>query len=284
MRAAQSSRIAVRVSLRRAAHQILDRPLVLEDPMALPMVGRHVAAALEKTPDKFEAQLGTTVLRALLVARSRMAEDALAQAIAGGVRQYVVLGAGLDTFAYRQHVAGLRVFEVDASAAQEFKRSRLKESAIPEPASLTFVPVDVEHQSLVDALVRAGLNPAQPAFFSWLGATPYVPSAVVWRTLQAVVDLCAGGGGITFDYVVPVGSLNFLQRAKFAVLSTHETEPGESFQTSFDPEALKARLLALGFTDVRDRGPEALNRKYFSSRTDGLAVGDVGHVLTAWSK
>lgn len=283
MLAAQPSRDAVRASLRRAAHQILDRPLVFDDPVALPMVGRQVAAALAKNPEKFEAQLGSSAVRAFLVARSRMAEDALAKAVAGGVRQYVVLGAGLDTFAYRNGVEGLRVFEVDRPATQEWKRSRLKESAIPEPPSLTFVPVDVEQASLADALVTAGLNAAQPAFFSWLGAVPYLAGPLVWRTLEAVAGLCRGGGGITFDYVVPVASLNFLQRAKFAVRAPGADE-GEPVRTFVDPDALQSRLLALGFAEVRDRGPEALNRRYFSNRADDLAVGEMGHVLTAWSK
>jgi methyltransferase (TIGR00027 family) len=284
MRVAEPSRTAVRVALRRAAHQILDRPLVFADPIALPMVGRQVAAALEKNPEKFAAQLGATEVRAFLVARSRMAEDALAKAIAGGVRQYVVLGAGLDTFAYRQTVDGLRVFEVDHPATQAWKRSRLTESAIAEPASLTFVPVDFERQSLADELMRGGLDPGQPAFFSWLGVTPYLTKDAVWRTLQAVVTLCRGGGGITFDYVVPVESLNFLQRAKFAMLAGRVAEAGEPVQTFFDPDVLKQQLLALGFAEVRDRGPDALNRRYFANRTDDLAVSEMGHVLTAWSK
>jgi methyltransferase (TIGR00027 family) len=284
MIAAQPSRTAVRVALRRAAHQLLDRPVVFVDPIALPMVGRQVAAAMQSHPEKFETQLGARTLRAFLVARSRMAEDALAKAVEGGVRQYVVLGAGLDTFAYRNHTPGLRVFEVDHPATQEWKRTRLKESEIAEPDSLTFVPVDFERQSLRDELVRAGLDPARPTFFSWLGVTMYLTKPAVRATLTAVAELAKGGGGITFDYAVPVESLNFIQRAKYAVLANRVAAAGEPFQSFYDPDALKQQLLATGFTDVRDRGPDALNRKYFAGRTDDLAVDEMGHVLTAWSK
>lgn len=280
----QPSRTAVRVALRRAAHQILDTPLVFEDPLALQMIGREVAAAMQKDPSRFETQLGSMTLRAFLVVRSRIAEDALAKAVAKGVRQYVVLGAGMDTYAYRQQVPGLRVFEVDQPATQEWKRMRLKEVGLAEPDSLTFVPIDFERQSLADELTRAGLDRTQPAFFSWLGVTPYLTKRAVWTTLEAVAALAGTGGGITFDYAVPVESLNFLQRAKFAVLAARVAKAGEPFQTFFDPAALKAKLLALGFAKVRDRDADALNEKYFADRTDGLSVGDMGHVLTAWSK
>ncbi len=284
MIAPQPSRTAVRVALRRAAHQILDTPRVFEDPLAVQMVGRQVAWALQKTPAKFESQLGAPALRALLAVRSRIAEAALARAIDTGVRQYVVLGAGMDTYAYRQTVPGLRVFEVDQPAMQAWKRMRLKEVELVEPDSLTFVPVDVEQHSLVEALERAGLDRAQPTFCSWLGVAPYLTDAAVWTTLRAVAEITKAGGGITFDYVVPVESLNFFQRAKFAVLAARVAEAGEPLRTFLDPEALKAKLLALGFTKVRDRGPDALNEKYFADRADDLRVGEMGHVITAWSK
>jgi len=284
MTAAQPSRTAVRVALRRAAHQILDKPLVFEDPLALQMIGREVAWPLQKDPARFEAQLGSPTLRAFLAVRSRIAEDALAKAISQGARQYVVLGAGMDTYAFRQQVSGLRVFEVDQPATQAWKRMRLKEVELAEPESLTFVPVDLEQQSLIEALERAGLDRAQPTFFSWLGVTPYLTETAVWTTLEAIAAMTKAGGGITFDYAVPVSSLNFLQRAKFAVLAARVAKTGEPFQTFFEPDALKAKLLGLGFTKVKDRDADSLNEKYFANRTDGLSVGDMGHVLTAWSK
>lgn len=284
MNAAEPSRTAVRVALRRAAHQILDKPPVFEDPLALQMIGREVAWPLQKDPGRFEAQLGASTLRAFLAVRSRIAEDALAKAINQGARQYVVLGAGMDTYAYRQQVPGLRVFEVDQPATQAWKRMRLKEVELAEPESLTFVPVDFEQQSLIEELERAGFDRSQPAFFSWLGVTPYLTEAAAWTTLQAVATMTKAGGGITFDYAVPVSSLNFLQRAKFAVLAARVARAGEPFQTFFEPDALKAKLLSIGFVRVKDRDADALNAKYFADRADGLSVGDMGHVLTAWSK
>lgn len=284
MNPGQPSRTAVRVALRRAAHQILDSPLVFDDPVALQMVGREVGEAMRKDPSRFETQLGASTLRAFLVVRSRIAEDALAAAFANGVRQYVVLGAGMDTFAYRQTMPGLRVFEVDQPSTQEWKRLRLREVGLAEPASLTFVPVDFERQQLDASLISAGFDATQPAYFSWLGVTPYLTSPAIWTTLGVIAALGKTGGGVTFDYAVPVESLNFIQRAKFAVLARRVAAAGEPFQTFFDPGDLRRRLIETGFVDVRDRGPDALNAKYFSNRSDGLSVGDMGHVLTAWSK
>lgn len=283
MNPALPSRSAVRVSLRRAAHQLIDRPLVFDDPLALTIIGREVATAMQKAPDKFEGQVGAPTLRAFLAVRSRIAEDALATAVSAGVRQYVVLGAGLDTFAYRNPFADLRVFEVDAPAMQEWKRLRLRETGIAEPAALTFVSVDFEQPTLVDDLVRAGLNAAEPTFFSWLGVTPYLTREAVVSTLRMVAPLTRGGGGITFDYAIPVESLNFFQRARFRVLATRLAAAGEPFLSFFEPLALRTLLESLGFTDVRDRGPDALNRKYFSDRSDDLSVGEMGHVVTASS-
>lgn len=284
MKPGQPSRTAVRVALRRAAHQILDKPLVFDDPLALQMVGQEVAAALQKDPARFESQLGAPVLRAFLAARSRIAEDALAKAIRNGTRQYVVLGAGMDTYAYRQQVAGLRVFEVDQPATQDWKRMRLTEVGLAVPESLTFVSVDFEQQVLADELERAGLDRAQPTFFSWLGVTPYLTKDAVWRTLETVAAFTRAGGGMTFDYAVPADSLNFLQRAAFAVLAKRVEEAGEPFQSFFDPSGLNARLQAMGFATVRDRDADAINAKYFADRSDGLAVGAIGHVVTAWAQ
>ena len=136
----QPSRTAHRVAVRRAAHQIWDHPRVFEDPVALRIIGPDEAAAI--SPAKPEETTFERHLRAFVVVRSRYAEEQLAEAVARGVRQYVVLGAGLDTFAYRNPFPDLKVFEVDHPATQAWKRRLLEAVAIPVPASLTFVAVD----------------------------------------------------------------------------------------------------------------------------------------------
>src|SRR3954451_3542763 len=142
MREGQGSRTAERVAERRAAHQVRDRPLVLDDPIALRVIRPDVAHELRTNPPTREATKLGPFLRAFFVMRSRFAEDALAAAVSEGVRQCVVLGAGFDTFAYRNPFPELRVFEVDHPDTQAIKRERLVQGRIEIPSSLTFVPVD----------------------------------------------------------------------------------------------------------------------------------------------
>src|SRR4029077_18672202 len=127
------SRTAERVAMRRAAHQLLDHPRIHDDPLALTILGDARAAALRADRGWFEDDVMAPVLRAFLAVRSRLAEDALAQAVAAGVRKYVVLGAGLDTFPHRNPYPALRVFEVDHPATQAWKRQRLADAHIAVP-------------------------------------------------------------------------------------------------------------------------------------------------------
>jgi methyltransferase (TIGR00027 family) len=271
---------ALRVALRRAAHQLLDDPRVLDDPMALRIVGDH-ASALRADPGAYDRTAFDRALRAFLVARSRVAEDGLASAVAAGVRQYVVLGAGLDTFAYRNPFADLRVFEVDAPSTQTWKRSCLAAGGIDLPAGLTFVPVDFERQALTDELQRAGLRSDRPTWFSWLGVTPYLAPEAVIATLRDVVQLARDGGGVAFDYGVDSASLTLRERAVVAVLRSRVRRAGEPFKSTFKPSDLAARLAAIGFSRVVDLDARALNARYFAGRSDSLRVGSIGHVVVA---
>ena len=132
-----------------------------------------------------------------------MAEDTLAQAVAAEVRQYIVLGAGLDTFAYRNPYPGLRVFEADHPATQAWKRQHLADAHIAVPESVTFAAIDFASEPLPRALRTAGLHGDEPSFFSWLGVTPYLEPANVLATLAAIAPFAANGGGVVFDYNVP---------------------------------------------------------------------------------
>src|SRR5271168_3230628 len=160
MEPSRPSRTALRVALRRAAHQLYDAPpLVLDDPIAVPILGDIYAAELHRTPTRPDRPF-SVALRAFLVARSRYSEDNLARAVAQGVRQYVLLGAGLDTFAHRNPYPQLRVFEVDHPATQQWKRELLAAGSLPAPRNLTYVPVDFENQTLAEQLRASGFDSA----------------------------------------------------------------------------------------------------------------------------
>jgi methyltransferase (TIGR00027 family) len=280
---AQHSRTAMRVAMRRAAHQLLDRPLVLDDPIAIPILGRETAAALRADPRQFEKGRLSSYMRAFFAVRSRFAEDQLAAARAAGVDQYVILGAGLDTFAYRNPSPDrpLRVWEVDHPATQAWKQERLAESAISIPENLTFVPIDFERETLTDALAAADFDPAAGAVFSWLGVVPYLSRSSVMATLAYVASVTAASGGVVFDFGIPPGQLTMMQRVAFEALAARVRAAGEPWQTFFDPAELSRDLLALGFAVAEDIPPAVINARYFSGRGDGFEVGGMGHLMWA---
>lgn len=191
---------AVMVALQRAAHQTLDQPPLFADPFAACILPPMARGILETNPDRIGRSWYSSYLRAALAARSRIAEDALADAVARGVTQYVVLGAGLDTFALRNPHPALRVFEVDHPNTQAFKRQRLQDEGLKPAGSLTFVPVDFERQDLTVELLTAGLDPTKSTFFSWLGVTPYLELPAIDATLRSVASLAGRDGGIAFDF------------------------------------------------------------------------------------
>jgi methyltransferase (TIGR00027 family) len=267
--------------MRRAAHQLLDRPLVHEDPLALAILGETQSATIRADPGRFEDGVVAPFLRAFLAVRSRVAEDALSEAIVAGIRRYVILGAGLDTFAYRNPYTELQVLEVDHPATQEWKRRRLEDARIAVPKGVRFVSVDFSKEQLSTALVKAGLRAEEPTFFSWLGVTQYLEPSDVLSTLTAIASFAANGGGVVFDYSIPPAQLALQQRTAFGQLAARLAAAGESFRASFEPGRLDEAMMAMGFHQLRDMGPDELNAKFFSNRTDGLRVGGSGRIMVA---
>jgi methyltransferase (TIGR00027 family) len=280
MQEGRFSRTAQRVAIRRAAHQLLDHPPVLDDPFALRIIGAETAQALQSSSREDHAFY--PAFRAFMAARSRYAEDELAHAIQHGVKQYVVLGAGLDTFACRNSYPELRVFEVDHPATQAWKREQLQAANIVIPTSLTFVPVDFEKQALADELRQCGFDGNAPAFFSWLGVTPYLTHAACMGTLSFIVKMPTGSG-VAFDFAIDPKLLTAGQRRALDALSKRVAAAGEPFQLFFDPEQLQAELRSLGFRRTEFLQGEQINARYFNDRVDGLCVrGGLGHLMGAW--
>jgi methyltransferase (TIGR00027 family) len=274
------SKTAFRVAMRRAVHQLLDHPKILDDPFALPILGEETASELRAAPDQFE-KLGTTNLRAFVAARSRYAEDQLADAVPQGVRQCVILGAGLDTFAYRNPFPDLRVIEVDHPATQAWKRELLVSAGIAIPSSVSFVAVDFTKQTLAEELRRSEFRSTKPAFFSWLGVVPYLTRDAALGTLGWIGSL-AGGSGVVFDYAIARSALNFLERTALDALSRRVARAGEPFQLFFEPAELASELCRMGFHVLEDLGAAEINARYFVDRQDGLKIrGNLGHLMSA---
>lgn len=263
----RGSRTAERVAERRAAHQLLDSPRVFDDPVALRIVRPDF------DPRERDSAAGR-VLRLFLAVRSRFAEERLAEAVARGVRQYAIVGAGYDTFAYRNPWPELRVFEVDHPATQRAKRARLDERAIAIPQSLTFVAADLAVTPLGDALAAAGFDATQPAFFGWLGVVPYLELGAIDATLRYIASL-PPGTSVVFDYSVPIESLGWVARLAVKEMAARVAAAGEPWKTFFDPNELRERLHALGFAHVEDLGAADIERRY------GVKTGSAGHIVIA---
>lgn len=278
---ARPSKTAYMVAMRRAAHQIFDDPKVFNDPLAMPILGPGAEERLRSEP-RFLNRIGRAV-RASMAARSRYAEDQLAQAVERGAKQYVILGAGLDTFAYRNpHTSrDLRVFEVDYPATQEWKRQRLTAAGIAIPKSVIFAAVDFERQTLAAGLREAGFDASLPAFFSWLGVTMYLARETVMDTFR-LMALGAPGGGMAFDYMVPPETLSWTGQMVHRALSRRVAMAGEPFQTYFVPDKLREELQAMGFHSIENLGAPEINVRYFAGRSDGLGVpGLLGRFMSA---
>jgi len=276
------SATAQRVAMRRAAHQLLDHPPVLPDPLALRIIGEQARAELEAAPERFESGRVAPYLRAFLAVRSRLAEDELAFAVARGVRQYVILGAGLDTFAYRNPhtLAGLRVFEVDHPNTQARKRERLAASDIALPANLSFVPLEFGTSALADALATSGFGAGESAFVSLLGVSMYLTREALFSTLRFVASL-PRDSGIVFDYATPRPEHDPIGSRVFDAMAGRVEQAGEPWISCFEPDDLARELRAAGFGEVLDLGQAEIHARYFEGRRDGLSVGRLARLACA---
>ena len=277
----EPSRTALGAASHRAAHQLLDQPLVFEDPLALKILGAERVKAIARNVDRYQTA-GSRAMRAFLVTRSRYAEDELAQAVSAGTRQYIVLGAGLDTFALRNPFGtGVRVLEVDHPATQAWKRAQLAEQAIAIPPSVAFVPVDFEQHSLGLELRRAGFRADRPAFISWLGVTMYLTHDAVFQTLRYVASSCARGSRIVFDFSIPDDALSASERRARAARAERVAAIGEPWISHFDPAPLAAKLEQMGFSEARSIGAAEANLRYFSNRADDFRYRGSARIMTA---
>jgi methyltransferase (TIGR00027 family) len=272
METGRASKTALGVAIRRAAHQIMEEPRILDDPIAVRLVGSGF-------PKRAMHPVGRD-FRAFMAVRSRYVEDQLAGAVARGVRQYVVLGAGLDTFGWRNPFDGLRVFEVDFPATQEWKRAMLDAAGLGVPDNLTFVPLDFEHHTLAEGLAAAGLDQRLPAFFGWLGVIPYL-TRKAFRTAVETIGRLPAGSGVGFDYALPPETLSEAGRTAFDALAGRVAAAGEPFQLFFTPEELERELRAAGFHRVEQLDYGRINELYFKDRADGLRLSAVGLAMLA---
>lgn len=267
MREGEPSRTAFGAAVHRAAHADLDRPVIFADPLAWQILGVDRGDVLAEVPPRSR-------LRLFVAVRHRYAEDVVAAAAVRGVRQVVVLGAGLDTFAYRHTHGGLRVYEVDFPATGVWKRERLAEAGIEIPDSVTYVGVDFERDDLMGRLVESGFDAASPAEFMWLGVVPYLTRAAVAATLRAVAMV--PGAEVVFDYAAADGHE---ETPGSKELAARVAAAGEPFSERWEPAELAALLAESGFDDVEDLGRPEIRSRYLGLEPGPPGGG--GHVARA---
>ena len=252
----------------RALHREEPPPWVLDDELALLLAGGDGDEITRRLRTELPPEDLLAFSRWLCV-RARLPEDVVQQGIANGVRQYVILGAGLDSFAHRRGdlLERLRVFEVDHPATQAWKRLRLQELGIGHPANLTYAAVDFETQTLRDGLVAADFDFGAPAIFSWIGVTMYLTKDAIMSTLETVLA-AAPKSRIILTYNRPVSALESAEAGTARTLRQITQEMGEPFISLFEPAEIEQLLLKIGFVDIVHFGPTEAARTYFQGRSD----------------
>lgn len=270
MKYARPSRMNDIPSIMRAIHQSRDdEPKILSDPVVAKLVDIGALDPIWLAPildHPFAKQW-----RAGFLIRSRYAEDCLADLAARGIGQYLVLGAGFDTFAYRQPdwAAEIRIFELDHPETQSIKRERLAKSHVALPTNLTFVPIDFETTSLQQALRSTRFRFDRTTFCSWLGVTQYLTGTAIDTTLAFVLSL-PRGSAIVFSFILPQDELSGVEADAVATAVRKSAEVGEPWLSRFRPAELMERLRRMGFSEVFHFTPEEADARYLKNRQDGL--------------
>ncbi len=277
MKPNEPSRTALMIARQRAAHQVLDHGSILNDPFAMKILREDEKDVLRFANKHPLASIG----RLITTARSRIAEDALSRAVEGGVRQIVILGAGLDTFALRNpHDARqIGIYEVDHPATQAWKLERIAEAQIELPPWLIFVPVDFERDDLGDRLAAAGFEQNSPAFFTWLGVVPYLRQDAIDRTLDYISSI--QNSEVVFDYMEPPEAFSEELRQLEKARAEQLEKIGERSESRFEPAGMAVILRSHGFCAIEDIGFQEIASR-FGRAVQGLAPGHAGvHVVHA---
>jgi methyltransferase (TIGR00027 family) len=309
MKENQASFTAMSVAYMRAYHSMHDTPKIFDDFLAYNLIPNEKIAPIEKywieqcwtwgqqlndtEPTVLYSEQAITLkslkqaaqeFAGIFSSRARYAEDALEKAVKQGVKQYVILGAGMDTFAFRQPemMEKLEVFEVDHPATQEFKLHRLAELEWERPARLHFISIDFTKESLVTALISASSYDSKTkTFFSWLGVTYFLTRDEVFTTLRSIAEVAPAGSIIVFDYLNIDAFIPEKMSLKMQESLEFLRNIGEPMITGFNPSTLDEDLSSLGFSLQENLSPANIEERYFQGRTDGYHAQEHGYFACA---
>lgn len=273
-----ASQTALGTAYLRAAHQMLDgEPRLLDDPVAVTLLGPDAWGRIQANAEAYRSPVAQE-LRAHVVLRSRFAEDRLAEAMGRGITQYILLGAGLDTFAFRQPqwAHSLRILEVDHRQTQLLKRQLMDAADLSSPPNVSFLSIDFERESLHECLLREGVALDEPTFFSWLGVTMYLQEPAIDAVLRFVTSFPAGSE-IVLTFAQPPEQKTDAT-AGLAARTAGFNEPMVSF---FTPVAMEIKLRRAGFSGIDFLSPQESEIRYFSQRPLDLPVPKRTAILAA---
>ena len=287
MKAGTRSRTAEVAAFQRAAHLLVDdSPKIFVDDKVLPLLSlparlllrapAHLARRLARGTRSAAKNIGQ--LRGQIIVRSRYTEDQLEKRIAAGVSQYVILSAGLDTFALRRTDLAdqLRVYEVDQIDTQRWKLAQLSR---PTPRNVRFIPVDFENQSIADALRDSDYNPDEPAFFSWLGTTYYLTREAIRSALSTLRCVAASGSELVLDYWSSEPDMDWQDQFLLSGIRLAVALQREPMLSFFDSDQIEREVEDLGYEVVDNLSPEELRAHYLANRKDNLSLPGFAYLL-----
>ncbi len=277
MKQSHRSRTAEGAAAMRASHVLYADPIIFADPFAASLVSYPWQRAL-KNPILHRIIFGVFMrpllpIQGQVLARARFTEERLMTAIAQGVKQIVVIGAGLDTFCLRhpELAEQVQVYEIDHSASQQFKKRRLIKNGLGIPANLEFISANLERENLAHALRQSNYNPDQPSFFYWLGVTVYLTREAIFQTLESVAEIAGNGSELVFDYAGAVNEIPKEEQANIRLLRFYTERFGEPIiDNQFKPLEFTQQVSSLGFKLMENMSPDEQNQCYFLNRADRL--------------
>lgn len=301
MNPSTASRTALATSMMRAVHSRTDPAPFLDDTWGDRLVPDSVrtglwqlaldrmepearAKALASSESIVDRTLRGNAAYADVIIRARYTEDALKAAVASGIRQYVIIGAGFDSFAYRlpAYASHLEIFEVDHPATQGMKRQRLLECGVADSASLHFIPSDLSVEKLGAALAKSNFQPTQPTFFSWLGVSMYLSREANLDALNAIAASAPRGSELVFTYVDEiVFDSTYAATESFRKLKDAVASSGEKFLSGFNPSTVREQLQCSGFLLLEDLNGEQMVSRYDKDGVNGLQSNSAAHIAHA---
>ncbi|AFM41484.1 methyltransferase, putative, TIGR00027 family [Desulfosporosinus acidiphilus SJ4] len=284
----------------RGFHAVYDNKKIFNDPLAYDLIPEEVREAFKQhliksaaemapelakecTDDATSLRLAVRIMAGPVLARARFVEERLEEGIRKGIRQYIILGAGLDTFAYRRLdlTDRLQVFELDLPYTQELKRQLLGRLNLEKPEFLHYIPVDFTESNLSSALLESKYDSGQVSFFSWMGVTHYLPLESVLSTLKAIIKLSCSGSEIVFDYYDKLAFDPDKGSNRINYIMKNTKTIGETIITGFDPSKLSMDLALQGLQLLDNLGPEEIQQKYFKECNEGYAASEHVHLSHA---